>query len=378
MSSRSWCVLVVSMVGATLPLQAQQTEAELLRQIDSLAPLVEEAARAADAARLERVERRRSSIATRVQLDTIAVRGMTIVTPRQDAAAARALFEEVWDQEFGGLESRSLSQRTFTFQTSTYDVEEIEVDGVREQIVAARWHSSAEVKSRIRAAMARAVSAELGEVGLGRWVAGDPFTERDPAEVYREMVLAGSQAVRRCLAGAIDACSDALGLGSRADIVSTWYTPVERRDRVLAWAGYDPVRGRFNAPGRWTTESRRAVERCAGLETDDACDGFIDPAYTSWAPLAPHIRETVVARALELGGSTAWTRLLQDPEMAPGDALAYAAGAPLEELLEAWREWVVAGRPDVHAGLAGSGGLALLWILIFAALAARSTRWRFN
>jgi hypothetical protein len=86
----------------------------------------------------------------------------------------------------------------------------------------------------------------------------------------------------------------------------------------------------------------------------------------------------LIGLALERGGDGAWARLLEDPDMPPEEALVYAAGVPLVELVSEWRAWVVSNRPQVYAGLTGTSALALLWILLFAALAARSTRWRFD
>jgi len=377
MSRRTpWGVALVAL-GCAAPIQAQ-TQAQLQRQIDSLAPLVERAALEAEATRLERIERQRDSIATRVRLDTIQVQGMTIVTPQSDAATARELFAEVWSENFVGIESRTLSERTFAFQSSTYSVEEIPVDGIREQVVAAPWHSRGEVKARIRGAVARSISAELGDVGLGRWVAGDPFVARDPEAIYRAVVLSPAQAVRRCLDGATDMCTSALGLDLGPDVAETWYTPEERRDRVLAWAGFDDVQDLYDAPADWNPEARQALESCVRLSTNDACNRFVDPGFSEWAPIPAYVRETVVTLAMELGGPGAWTRLVEDPAMSPEEALPYAAGVSLDELIGEWRNRVVASRPDVHAGLGGSSLLALLWVLIFAALATRSTRWRFN
>jgi hypothetical protein len=63
--------------------------------------------------------------------------------------------------------------------------------------------------------------------------------------------------------------------------------------------------------------------------------------------------------------------------MSPEEALPYAAGTPLDDLVVEWRERVVTTRRESYAGLGGKSALALLWIIFFAAAATRSTRWRF-
>jgi hypothetical protein len=63
--------------------------------------------------------------------------------------------------------------------------------------------------------------------------------------------------------------------------------------------------------------------------------------------------------------------------MSPEDALSYSAGIPLDDLVAEWRAWIGTNRPEAYAGIGGKSGLALLWFVFFAALATRSTRWRF-
>ena len=378
MSRRAlWSGLLFS-VATAAPLQAQQTEADLVRLIDSLTPLVEQAGVQAEAARRARFAEAQARLATQVGLDTLSIQGMTIVTPVDDAEQARELFTEVWNESFRGFTSRTLEERTFTFQRVTYQVEEIPVEGERAQIVSPPWHSREMAKSRIRAAIGRAIAAELEAGGVGDWAGDNPFSRIDPAGLYREMISARSVAVRRCLGGDLDACTTSLGLSDDEVPFAENYTPEERRDRVIEWAGYDPVRRRLTNTLRWTEASRQELERCAELDTPDACDGFIERAQGAFTPLPQYVNESIVAMALEEGGPSAWTRLLEDPSMSAREALSYASGMSVDDLIAEWREWVVSNRPDVHADLGGSSALSLLWLLLFAAFAARSTRWRFD
>jgi hypothetical protein len=64
--------------------------------------------------------------------------------------------------------------------------------------------------------------------------------------------------------------------------------------------------------------------------------------------------------------------------MEPGEALERASGSPLPELLAGWRVRLVEHRPETFEDLAPSTGLSLVWTILFAALAMRSTRWRFG
>lgn len=303
----------------TPPSLEQLSESELEALIDSLTPLVEQAAAEAESATRASVAAARARATTRRDLDTLFVMEATVITRRSDAEAARDLFSAVLGGRFQGFESPSLGRWTFTYQRATYDIEEIPVDGERAPIVVPTWYSQRQAEASVRAVVGRVIANDLSGSKLRGWASGNPFTARDPGGLYREMILARSAAVPRCLDGGVEACMAALGLGVGADAP-------------------DDVR----------------------------------------SPLPTDVRETVVALAVQRGGTGAWGRLVEDPTMAPEEALAYAAGIPFEELVAEWRDWLVSNRPEVFAGLGTSSLLSLLWILIFAALAGRSTRWRFD
>ena len=80
--------------------------------------------------------------------------------------------------------------------------------------------------------------------------------------------------------------------------------------------------------------------------------------------------------AVEGGGEGAWLRLLEDPEASPSEALQHASGMTPEELGLAWREEVLRHRPTTYAGSIPVHWSLFLWIVLFAAMAMRSTRWR--
>ena len=80
--------------------------------------------------------------------------------------------------------------------------------------------------------------------------------------------------------------------------------------------------------------------------------------------------------ALEAGGEGAWDRLVEDPQMTATQALLNASGSSQQQLEASWRNMILEARPRVHAGLSLSKWTALFWILVLAAFAMRSTRWR--
>jgi len=358
------------------PVSAQETEAELLRRIDSLTVLAGEAAIAAQAARDARAKAEARLAEAEYSLDTVRVADMTIVTRESDAAEARELFTEVWNESFGGYRSRAPGNRTFTYLRAAYTVDPIPARPPAERVVVPTWQSRSQAKARVRSAIGQVLAEDLGGSPVGAWLRRNPFSDRAPGDVYRQMVLARSSGVERCLAGDVPSCTAALGLGPDGNTVSAWYSPEERRVRALeglervglhVTSGPSPVGDVFGS----------ALARCVDRATPDACDALLGGDPDSFAPLPFSVRATLANLALERGGRGAWTRLAQDPSMAAGEALAGAADSSLEELVSDWRAWVVESRPEAQAGLGGDSVLALVWILFFAALATRSTRWRF-
>lgn len=368
-------VSVLALTGAT-PAAAQETEARLQRQIDSLAALAGEARVAAEAARKARDEAELRLAEAELRLDTVRVSGMTIVTPLKDADDARALFGEVWNETFRGYESGALGGRTFTYQRAAYTVDEIPVVGRRQQVVVPPWRSREQAKARVRNEIGRVLAEDLEGTPLGSWLPGTPFSGPDPSDVYRQMVVARSRAVDRCLAGAVPSCTAALGLGPDGHALRVWYTPAERRVRALEAIG-TVVGGDPSAAVRPPGSLVPVVRRCLDRSAPDACDPLLAGRLESYKPLSFAVRATLAERALERGGPGAWNRLVRDPSTTPEEALAGAAGVPLDELVADWRSWVVRSRPETQAGLGGDSLLTILWILFFAALATRSTRWRF-
>lgn len=97
------------------------------------------------------------------------------------------------------------------------------------------------------------------------------------------------------------------------------------------------------------------------------------------APLQSHgeSQMSLLWIALQEGGEGAWGRLLANQHLPASEALAAVSGLPPEELAGKWRQHMLESRPDPHSDVGSSGLLATFWILAFAGLAMRSTRWRF-
>jgi hypothetical protein len=120
-----------------------------------------------------------------------------------------------------------------------------------------------------------------------------------------------------------------------------------------------------------------SYRRCVEENDARACDPIL--AELDWVtnpPISDRLRAHVLWYAAREGGESAWARAIETADAPIPEALARIADRPVDQLVADWRAYVVAARPDVHAGLGGRGTRVLLWSLIFVALAMRSTRWR--
>lgn len=355
---------------------AQQTEAELLAHIDSLLPLLEQAEREAAVAEAALEERTRLAALTEGAVDTLRVGRLTVLAPPEDAGKARAAFEKIWSEEFAALGSEAVPRWTFTFHVGERAHPIYVAPGPVGRVEAKAWERRAAVERRVRGAVAAAFADELVGLPIHGWASDNPLFEPDGAAIYRRLVTTPSKAVRSCLAGDTRACSHALGLGVGENPLEVWYTPDERRSLAVSQLSRFYLVNELGSAERFRAALSETEVRCLDQADVDACDALLENRGNGLAPLAGSMRATLVWLALQRGGEGAWRRLVESAERTPAETLAYVSGGPLPELVEAWRTWVVAARPTAHAGLGRTGLVSLLWILFFATLASRSTRWR--
>jgi len=351
---------------------AHAQEAPLRAKLDSLRPLLEDARAALDAREARDIEAARLAAAAAATVDTFMVGLVTVVTPVEQAGLAREIFQIVWAEHFAVLErSRALDETVVSFQWSDEPVP-IHVgseDGAVELGARAR---RPQVEAAVRGAIASIVSRDLrrSHPDLAAWVRGDPLRPSPLEDAYRSVAATQSRATRGCLAGDIAACEHALDLREELDVrerLDAWYTPDERRALVAGWS--DAQRSRFVGPS-W--------DRCVLARAYDVCDTLLTEFRSDSSPLPGSVRETLLAYAIERGGAGAWERLLGDPEAGVRAALVEASGMSITELLVGWQTRLVAHRPETFQDVMPAGALSLLWTLLFAAFAMRSTRWRFD
>ena len=360
-------LLVMALMGASPGgLHAQQTEEELLQLIDSLLPLLEPANEVARAA----VERHEAILRAgqETTTDTFMVGPLTVVAPMDQVGEATDMYQKVWDEEFAHFVTRSeaLERTLFTFAWAPQHTD-IVMTGEHIRAEARSWHRRAEVERRIKEAIGKTLERDIKEppARIFEWARGPVGRPDDPAWLYRQLATVPSRVGRACIDGATGACWEALGITASTESLSTWYTAEERRDLALGLQ-------------QWAIREAQHVREACARGDYARCDELLAEHGNlgSLIPMPWYARMAMVWVALDTGGEGAWDRLVEDPTMEPADALLYASGASPQELEARWRDMVLKHQPQAHAGLSVSRWTALFWILILAALAMRSTRWR--
>jgi hypothetical protein len=364
-------LVLVLAVGAQPARPQEPTDAELIRRIEALRPQLEEARVARDARYMRNQEEEGRRTPTRV--DTVRVGPLLIVSLPDEVDTARELFEEVWLESFQSVrESPSLARHTFVIQwRARIRALNVELTPGGELVrvdISRVWAPTREhAKVVVADAIARGLVQDFPTGSPVRsWLTAQARPRDD--EAYRLLATASSASTHECLAGDDGACRAALGLDMRgtADRLPSWFA-AEDRLKMVEWAAREDRVSR-DAP---------LVRACLEDEEAPACDAVIDElGWVTNPPVSDRLRAHLLWFAMREGGEQAWQRALERRGAPIPEALSHIGARPIEQLVADWRDELVARRPDVHAGLGPKGTRALLWSLIFAALAMRSTRWR--
>ncbi|MCK5650046.1 MAG: hypothetical protein KAJ42_01655, partial [Gemmatimonadetes bacterium] len=220
------------------------------------------------------------------------------------------------------------------------------------------------VQAAIGEALLEGLPEEFGRWG---WVSNQGLAPyRGHEWYYRRFVTVPSQVVRRCFAGELASCWDAVGVSEGDDLWKVWYSDADRREFVRSLSR------------DWRNRGIHPLwDGCVDLGLTAACDALLKRRFEEPViPLSGAFRASLTFRALRIGGEGSYLRLISDDSLSPRDRLANAAGVHADSLMAVWRDEIMAARPNHTAGMGRAGATALGWILLLLFLAARSTRWR--
>ncbi|MEQ9400986.1 MAG: hypothetical protein RJQ04_17595 [Longimicrobiales bacterium] len=356
---------------SALPLSARQTNEELRERIRVLEPVAAEAWDEAQAVRARRELAAQQTSASTV--DTFAVGPVRVVAlPHQRELATEIIGEALEPYLPWADESAALSEQLVSFQWAV-SLQPIHMEGPHRRVEATRLKLRGAMVEDARTAVGSILAAETAGTRVGDWYGGAVRFPLVPGTVYRMLTGYRAEINERCLSDGGTACWTALGGGMDDTPLDDWYTAAERMALVGRFYGMRRDRIRDG-------QLRENLARCLDEERPAACDAVIDGQFgypNRYAPLGQaDARPALLMIALQAGGDGAWARLTEDLEREPGEALLYVSGLTPEELGNRWQAWVLADPPETYAGFGTRSLITLLWILAFAALAMRSTRWR--
>jgi hypothetical protein len=364
--SRTPCfslLLVLLAISSVLPFKSEaQTTDEYRTQVDQLRQEWQEA----QSAYQEFLERESSA-----PIDTIRVGTLTVLTQHEFAALVESGTRMAWDS------IRQLGSDTLLLVGKTLFVPgpgwQNRYDAAEHRATSS---SSPLSKNSDENDAAARVLSSIGMLLLEEWKyevfgwLGGRFEMQDANRTslgwtYVELVTSPSQAVRACLGGDLNACGSALVLNEVENPELEWYNAAERRVVVgRRLPGKSPDRAQF-----WL--------ECVRDSVDAACVQFLTAeADEVPPPLSLGARRTLVGVALESGGKGAYSRLVSTGTSDRKASLATAAGQTPDSLLASWRMAVFSARPKPTTLAYGGATTTILWIVLFAAAATRSSRWR--
>ncbi len=339
---------------------------EVGARIESMAPLLQRLAARKDAA--EAAAQRRRIEKRNLVLDTFRVGPFQVAAEPHQRELAREVMEDTWaDYRPLAEGSEALIEPYLWVVHRSWERRRPELPGGSIRWV--RVHARLP-ESRLWAAAARDLRAALAQgmpQEIGSWAAGFPGlpSALDPWAA-RELVSVPSHAARECFRGNLRWCWEAVGIADSVGALSRWYTPEERRQLVRR-------RG-----ARIGGEREAALwDGCSDQRLQEACDFFLERRpLMELIPLGQNSRTSLLGYALRVGGHGAFERFRARAPESLREALVDAAGVPADSLMAGWRRQVLAARPNAWAGLVRTPLSVLAWIVLMAALATRSTRWR--
>jgi hypothetical protein len=224
------------------------------------------------------------------------------------------------------------------------------------------WHPRSRAEGAAFAAIQKRIFDWAMPRGTRMWAPELDLRGEGLEMAYFNLILTPAISARKCYEGDADRCWDALGLRNVETSWESWYDADERR----AWA----------RRGMWTSGGDQ-VEVCPAGTAQ--CLVYVKARQEDAPiPAQPYTRASFLGFALRVGGEGALVRLnAGDETTSLAERLVSASGLSPDDLVESWREEVLAAAPPAKTGLSLkllSG--ALLWSLVMSGLAMRSTRWR--
>lgn len=179
-----------------------------------------------------------------------------------------------------------------------------------------------------------------------------------------DLLLAKSDAARRCAMSDPGICAAVLNLRPVDDPATAFYSADQRRDIV---SSVGMILRRAN---------QKDFDRCVSERIASVCDSLVHviPRDVIPEPVPPRVRQSFLSYALKIGGEGAVDRMAQDGPIAA--RIEAAARMPIDSVMSQWRTTLLDSRTTSTALDMTTALSSLFWVTACACLALRSSRWR--
>lgn len=192
----------------------------------------------------------------------------------------------------------------------------------------------------------------------GEWVPARPLTKESWETAAIDLASSNAAIARTCYAGSVPACESALALTIVRDPLTEWYTPDGWRVIVASWKppadAYSVIADRVD---------------CLEKKVNAKCE-LLARSRSVPIPLSFATRSTLLALAIQRGGQSAYSRML-DAKGTTLEILASTAGITPDSLVREWRTRVIAAGPKSTSPGPLEATVFIAWIALFGAAAGR-------
>ena len=192
----------------------------------------------------------------------------------------------------------------------------------------------------------------------GGWVPSRRTTRESFEDAAIDLASSNAAVARTCYAGSVPACESALGLTRVHDALSEWYAPEGWRILVNSWK--PPKEAYSVIADRVECLEKKVMAVCERLARSRPVP----------IPLSFATRATLLGLALERGGRSAYSRLVE-AKGTPLEMLAITAGVTPDSLIREWRRRVLAASPKSASPSPVEATVFITWTLIFGFAASR-------
>lgn len=309
-----------------------------------------------------------SLVSLAIPKDTLRAGPFMVIAAASQSALAEHEFRVAWSHYADAVgEELTFEQDIIVFYNRDQPEGRFQISSARRQRFARTSNQrieSGQISEEVYGVIGRILASRIPRRVLN--LTGSTRLELEPAplqQVYRTLASTPSIAVKRCFNGETQLCWESLGISESSDPWQTWYD--EEQLRFLVRTSYARPRG---------GNRRTAFDLCQG-GSSTGCRTFVSQLRPR-VPLPIEAARSLLALAIQLGGTESYQRLLSDTSTTVKQMFVNAAQVSADSLIVQWLAAVRAAREDPNEGLGRIPLSIIVWSVVMGGIAMRISRWR--